>query len=128
MAMNITKKILSTHLAKPSDMVPGQDIFLKVDQTLTHDINAVMTYLAFEQVGLDRAIWTTTCCTWIIRRRTTTFTCSPLPSGMACMFQDPATESATRSMWPDSALPESFPWAATAIRPTAVPSVCCASV
>ena len=54
MAMNITKKILSTHLAKPSDMVPGQDIFLKVDQTLTHDINAVMTYLAFEQVGLDR--------------------------------------------------------------------------
>ena len=54
MAMNITKKILSAHLAKPSDMVPGQDIFLKVDQTLTHDINAVMTYLAFEQVGLDR--------------------------------------------------------------------------
>lgn len=54
MAMNITKKILSTHLAKPSDMIPGQDIFLKVDQTLTHDINAVMTYLAFEQVGLDR--------------------------------------------------------------------------
>ena len=53
MAMNITKKILSTHLAKPSDMIPGQDIFLKVDQTLTHDINAVMTYLAFEQVGLD---------------------------------------------------------------------------
>ena len=54
MAMNITKKILSVHLAKPSDMIPGQDIFLKVDQTLTHDINAVMTYLAFEQVGLDR--------------------------------------------------------------------------
>ena len=25
-----------------------------MDQTLTHDINAVMTYLAFEQVGLDR--------------------------------------------------------------------------
>ena len=54
MAMNITKKILSAHLEKPSDMIPGQDIFLKVDQTLTHDINAVMTYLAFEQVGLDR--------------------------------------------------------------------------
>ena len=25
-----------------------------MDQTLTHDINAVMTYLAFEQIGLDR--------------------------------------------------------------------------
>ncbi len=54
MGMNITKKILSTHLAAPSDMVPGEEILLKVDQTLTHDINAVMTYLAFEQVGLDR--------------------------------------------------------------------------
>ena len=54
MGMNITKKILSTHLAAPSDMVPGEEILLKVDQTLTHDINAVMTSLAFEQVGLDR--------------------------------------------------------------------------
>lgn len=54
MGMNITKKILSTHLSAPSDMVPGEEILLKVDQTLTHDINAVMTYLAFEQVGLDR--------------------------------------------------------------------------
>ena len=54
MGMNITKKILSTHLAASSEMVPGEESLLKVDQTLTHDINAVMTYLAFEQVGLDR--------------------------------------------------------------------------
>ena len=52
--MNLTKKILAAHLAKPSDMIPGEEIFLKVDQTLTHDINAVMTYLAFEAIGLDR--------------------------------------------------------------------------
>lgn len=54
MAMNVTRKILSSHLAKPSDMIPGEEIFIKVDQTLTHDINAVMTYLAFEAIGLDR--------------------------------------------------------------------------
>ena len=54
MAENLTKKILAAHLAKPSDMKPGEEIFLKVDQTLTHDINAVMTYLAFEAIGLDR--------------------------------------------------------------------------
>lgn len=54
MNMNLTKKILAAHLAKPSDMIPGEEIFLKVDQTLTHDINAVMTYLAFEAIGLDR--------------------------------------------------------------------------
>ena len=54
--MNLTRKILSSHLAqgKISDMKPGDEIYLKVDHTLTHDINAVMTYLAFEAIGLDR--------------------------------------------------------------------------
>ncbi len=54
MAMNLSRKILSAHLAKPSEMKAGEEIYLKVDQTLTHDINAVMTYLAFEAIGLDR--------------------------------------------------------------------------
>lgn len=54
MGKNLTRKILEAHLAKPSQMKPGEEIFLKVDQTLTHDINAVMTYLAFEAVGIDR--------------------------------------------------------------------------
>ena len=54
MAQNLSRKILASHLAKPSDLKPGEEIYLKVDQTLTHDINAVMTYLAFEAIGLDR--------------------------------------------------------------------------
>lgn len=54
MAKNLSRKILEAHLAKPSEMIPGEEIYLKVDQTLTHDINAVMPYLAFEQIGLDR--------------------------------------------------------------------------
>ena len=54
MGKNLTRKILEAHLAKPSAMVPGEEIFLHVDQTLTHDINAVMTYLALEAIGLDR--------------------------------------------------------------------------
>ena len=53
-SMNLTRKILSSHLAEPYDMKPGSEIFIKVDHTLTHDINAVMTYLAFEAVGLSR--------------------------------------------------------------------------
>ena len=36
---NLTRKILEAHLAKPSDMKPGEEIYVKVDQTLTHDIN-----------------------------------------------------------------------------------------
>lgn len=35
-------------------LTPGEEVFLRVDQTLTHDINAVMTYLAFEAIGLPR--------------------------------------------------------------------------
>lgn len=42
----MTRKIIESHYVKGS-MVPGEEVFIKVDQTLTHDINAVMTYLAF---------------------------------------------------------------------------------
>ena len=45
MGKNLTRKILESHLAKPSAMNPGDEIYVKEDQTLTHDINAVMTYL-----------------------------------------------------------------------------------
>ncbi len=54
MPMNLTRKILASHLAAPSDMKTGEELLVRVDQTLTHDINAVMTYLAFEAIGLDR--------------------------------------------------------------------------
>lgn len=53
MKKSLTRKILESHLVKGS-MNPGDEIFIKIDQTMTHDINAVMTYLAFEQVSLDR--------------------------------------------------------------------------
>ena len=53
MGKSITRKILESHLVSGS-LTPGEEIFLKIDQTLTHDINAVMTYLAFEAVGLPR--------------------------------------------------------------------------
>lgn len=53
MGKSLTRKIIESHYVKGS-MVPGEEVFIKVDQTLTHDINAVMTYLAFEAVGLKR--------------------------------------------------------------------------
>lgn len=53
MGKSITKKIIESHYVSGS-MTPGEEVFIKVDQTLTHDINAVMTYLAFEAIGLDR--------------------------------------------------------------------------
>ena len=53
MGKSLTRKIIESHYVRGS-MVPGEEVFIKVDQTLTHDINAVMTYLAFETIGLDR--------------------------------------------------------------------------
>ncbi|RKD30741.1 aconitate hydratase [Lacrimispora algidixylanolytica] len=53
MGKSLTHKIIESHLVS-GNMIPGEEIFIKVDQTLTHDINAVMTYLAFEAVGIDR--------------------------------------------------------------------------
>ena len=53
MGKSLTRKILESHFVSGS-MIPGEEIFIRVDQTLTHDINAVMTYLAFEAVGLPR--------------------------------------------------------------------------
>lgn len=53
MGKSLTRKIIESHYVSGS-MVPGKEVFIKVDQTLTHDINAVMTYLAFEAIGLDR--------------------------------------------------------------------------
>lgn len=53
MGKSLTRKIIEDHYVSGS-MVSGEEVFIKVDQTLTHDINAVMTYLAFEAIGLER--------------------------------------------------------------------------
>lgn len=54
MRMNLTKKIIRAHLEHPADLVPGEEIYVKMDHTLTHDITAVMAYLAFEALELPR--------------------------------------------------------------------------
>ena len=53
MGKSLTRKIIESYYVSGS-MTPGEEVFIKVDQTLTHDINAVMTYLAFEATGLNR--------------------------------------------------------------------------
>ncbi len=49
----ITQKIIEAHLVSGVP-ITGNEIDIRVDQTLTHDINAVMTYLAFEALDIDR--------------------------------------------------------------------------
>ncbi len=54
MKENLTRKIIKSHLTKEANLVPDEEIYIKIDQTLTHDITAVMGYLAFEALDLDR--------------------------------------------------------------------------
>lgn len=54
MASNLTWKIISSHLTEPALPKEGAELSIRVDQTLTHDINAVMCYLAFETMGIPR--------------------------------------------------------------------------
>lgn len=54
MGKSLSKKILEAHLTEPSAMHVGEEIYIRMDQTLTHDITAVMGYLAFEALDLPR--------------------------------------------------------------------------
>lgn len=54
MLQNVTQKLISRHLVRDVPLIPGTELQLHVDHTLTHDINAVMAYLAFEALELPR--------------------------------------------------------------------------
>lgn len=53
MPENLTRKIIAEHLVH-GEMTPGQEIGLRIDQTLTQDATGTMAYLQFEALGLDR--------------------------------------------------------------------------
>ncbi len=51
--MNLTRKIIKEHLVS-GEMVAGQEISIKIDQTLTQDSTGTMAYLQFESMGIDK--------------------------------------------------------------------------
>ena len=53
MGLNVVQKILKEHLVS-GDLTPGQEISIRIDQTLTQDATGTMAYLQFEAMGLDR--------------------------------------------------------------------------
>ncbi len=53
MGLTIAQKIIKSHLVA-GEMIPGQEVGLKIDQTLTQDATGTMAYLEFETMGLDR--------------------------------------------------------------------------
>jgi len=50
----VAYKILENHLVS-GKLIPGEEIAIKIDQTLTQDATGTMAYLQFEAMGVDRA-------------------------------------------------------------------------
>ena len=53
MGYTLAQKIIKDHLVS-GEMVPGTEIGLKIDQTLTQDATGTMAYLQFEAMGIER--------------------------------------------------------------------------
>ena len=53
MGLTIAQKIIKEHLIS-GEMVAGNEIALKIDQTLTQDATGTMDYLEFEAIGIPR--------------------------------------------------------------------------
>src|SRR3989338_6668875 len=53
MAMNVAQKLIQTHLLE-GEMVPGQEIALKIDQTLCQDATGTLVMLELEAMSIDR--------------------------------------------------------------------------
>ncbi len=53
MGLNLTQKIFKEHMVS-GELVPGKEVSIKIDQTLTQDATGTMSYLQFEALGLDK--------------------------------------------------------------------------
>ena len=53
MGYTIAQKIIKAHLLE-GEMIPGGEIGLRIDQTLTQDATGTMAYLQFEAMGTER--------------------------------------------------------------------------
>lgn len=53
MGLTLAQKLIKSHLVE-GEMISGQEIGLKIDQTLTQDATGTMAYLEFEAMGVDR--------------------------------------------------------------------------
>lgn len=53
MGLTLTHKILESHLVS-GKLIPGEEIAIKIDQTLTQDATGTMAYLEFSAIGINR--------------------------------------------------------------------------
>jgi aconitate hydratase len=54
MSKSIVQQVMEAHLVA-GELVPGAEVALKIDHTLTQDATGTLAYLEFEAMGVDRA-------------------------------------------------------------------------
>src|SRR5258708_32745880 len=54
MAANVARKLIGSHLVS-GEMTPGEEVAIRIDQTLTQDATGTLVMQELEALGLDRA-------------------------------------------------------------------------
>ena len=98
MSLTLTEKILQAHIipdaCPDTRFVPGEpirrgdDIAIRIDQTLTQDATGTMTYLQFETIGVPR-VKTELSVSYVDHNtlQTITVICSALPKNTVFIFR-----------------------------------------
>ncbi len=53
MGLNVSQKLIQSHLVE-GEMIPGEEIGIRIDQTLTQDATGTLVMLELDSMGLDR--------------------------------------------------------------------------
>ena len=53
MAENVAQKLINSHL-ESGELAPGNELGIRIDQTLTQDATGTLVMLELEALGLDR--------------------------------------------------------------------------
>ena len=110
MGLTLAEKILKAHVVD-GEFVKGNEIGIKIDQTLTQDATGTMAYIEFEAMGIDQVR---------TERSVAYIDHNTLQSGSTVFTPPvPETASAIRYISNVSPLPERHSSAPTAILPHA---------
>ena len=127
MGDTIAQKLIRSHLVSGDMSVPGSEIGLKIDQTLTQDATGTMAYLEFEAMGVDQ-VKTERSVAYIdhntlqtgFETPTTMLSSRAWLGDTAYCFPSRATASATGGIWKATENREKPCWVLTAtLRPAA---------
>ena len=119
---SIAYQLLKEHLLE-GELRQGEEIKIKIDQTLTQDSTGTMVYLQLEAMAIDdirtelpSPISITICCKRALKIRMIINLFNPQLKNMVSYFQNPVAAFATKSIWNNLPAPVKRWWEATPTR------------